>query len=216
MAPALRIDAYFDLICPWCWIGKSLLLQARERLAASDPQACVEVYWHSVQLIADVPEEGWPYVAFYERRLGSALAVRTRQAQVLEAASRAGGVTIDFARIVTFPNTRQAHRLLAQAAPQLAPAAFEALLQRLFEAYFQRGENLGDADTLARIARQHSVDLAAEPGQPIPEVWGAQGGVSGVPFFVFNRRRALSGAQPVEVLLAAMQQCARDTESAAS
>ncbi|UUZ65839.1 DsbA family protein [Polaromonas sp. P1-6] len=76
MARTLRIDVYFDLICPWCWIGKSLLLQARERLAASDPEARVEVYWHSVQLIADVPEEGWPYAAFYERRLGSTLAVR--------------------------------------------------------------------------------------------------------------------------------------------
>lgn len=206
MARSLRIDVHFDLVCPWCWIGKSLLDQAREQLRASEPDARVEVHWHSVQLIPDVPPEGWPYADFYERRLGGPQAVRARQAQVLQAASRAGGVVIDFARMATFPNTWQAHRLLALAKCRLAPAAFETVLQRLFEAYFQRGENLADAATLAAIAGEHGIDLTAPAAAPLPRVWGAQDGVQGVPFFVFDRRHALSGAQPVEVLLAAMRQ----------
>jgi len=203
MARQLHIDVYFDLICPWCLIGKGLLKQALARLADTDPDVQVEVQWHSVQLIPNVPPEGWPYREFYLQRLGGADAVRARQAQV-RAAAAVAGETIEFERITTFPNTAAAHRLLAIAVTQLQPAAFERLLQRLFEAYFQRGEDLGSASTLAAIAAEFAVVLPSVEGE-VPAV-PPSGLVSGVPFFVFNRQRALSGAQPVDALFAAMQQ----------
>lgn len=204
MARTLRIDVWIDLICPWCWIGKSLLVQARDRLAESDPDVRIETHWNSLQLIPQVPPEGWPYAAFYERRLGSPEAVRARQAQVLEAAQRAG-VVIDFSRITTFPNTAAAHQLLAGARAQLTPGAFEALLQRLFEAHFLRGEKLGDAATLAAIAAAHGVAPAAPDGALPRAAENGPQGVSGVPFFVFNGALALSGAQPVDALWATMR-----------
>jgi len=122
----------------------------------------------------------------------------------VRAAAAVAGATVDFARITTFPNTAAAHRLLAAAAPQLAPQAFAALLQRLFEAYFQRGEDLGSAQTLASIAAEQGVEWSAADAstEPLPP----SDMVSGVPFFVFNRQRALSGAQPADVLYAVMQQ----------
>ena len=212
-ARTLQIDVWLDLICPWCWIGKSLLGQARRRLAESDPEVQVQTRWRSVQLIPQVPPEGWPYKVFYERRLGGPQAVRARQAQVL-AAARPAGVAIDFSRITTFPNTAAAHRLLAQGIAQLAPADAEALLDRLFEAYFVRGEDLGDAATLGAIAVAHGVAPVADGLHASgPEPAAA---VSGVPFFVFNGGLALSGAQPANVLWEAMRRAVAGADVVAS
>lgn len=205
MTQPLRIDVYLDLICPWCWIGKRHLGVARTRLAELRPDVRIEVGWHSVQLIPDVPPQGWPYQAFYERRLGGPEAVRARQAQVQAAASQAG-LSIRFERMETFPNTWQAHRLLAQAGPQLEPPAQEALLEALFEAYFVHGSNLSDPDTLEAMALAHGVNTSNSTGVDAPDVWGSTSGVSGVPLFVFNQRWALSGAQSPEALVSAMLQ----------
>lgn len=212
MARTLRIDVWLDLICPWCWIGKSLLGQARRRLAESDPDVQVQTHWRSVQLIPQVPPEGWPYAAFYEHRLGGPEAVRARQAQVL-AAARPAGVAIDFSRITTFPNTAAAHRLLAQGIAQLAPADVEALLDRLFEAYFVRGEDLGDTATLDTIAAAHGVAPEAPDGSGSAAADPAAASVSGVPFFVFNGALALSGAQPADTLWAAMRRALADADA---
>ena len=170
MPQNLKIDVYVELICPWCLIGKSNLASALKQLADTDPDLSVQVQWHTVQLLPEVPQEGWPFAEFYLRRLGSPEAVRQRQAQVRAAAARAG-VEIDFARIERFPNTTLAHRLLAFAAGQ--PSVVDAMLDRLFEAYFQRGENIGDIDTLLDIAQELGLDreaaaawLDAEPTRP--------------------------------------------------
>jgi hypothetical protein len=113
MNPSVRIDVYVELICPWCLIGKRHLERALAQLAtASDRELRVDLQWHTVQLIPQVPREGWPFAEFYARRLGSPEAVRQRQAQVRTAAAQAG-VEIDFARIQRFPNTTLSHRLLA-------------------------------------------------------------------------------------------------------
>ncbi|GAB2482194.1 DsbA family oxidoreductase [Comamonas humi] len=196
----VQVDVWFDLICPWCWIGKHYLDQARARLAESDPDLAVQVRWHSVQLIPDVPLEGWPRAAFYERRLGSPEAVRARQAQVLEAAQQAGA-PIDFSRMSIFPNSARAHQLLAQARSQLPAEGFEAVLHRLLEGYFVRGEDLGSAPVLAAIAAEHGVNqsLVAQG------LFGSSPG-GGVPLFAFNQRFALSGAQPADSLWAAMRE----------
>jgi predicted DsbA family dithiol-disulfide isomerase len=208
MTASVRIDAYVELICPWCFIGKRHLTRALAQLADTDPELRVNVQWHMVQLIPQVPTEGWPFAEFYLRRLGSSEAVRQRQAQVRAAAAQAG-VEIDFARIARFPNTTLAHRLFAFAARQ--PSAVDALLERLFEAYFQRGENIGDIGTLLDIAQQLGLDREAvnawledKPAQT-PEAPG----VGAVPLFVFNGQFSLSGAQPAEMLLSTIKHCAQ-------
>lgn len=157
-----------------------------------------------MQLIPQMPPLGWPFDAFYEQRLGSREAVLARRAQVQEAASRAGA-PIDYSRITVFPNSAAAHRLLAAGKAQLAPAAFDALLTRLFEGYFTRGENLGDADTLEAVAAAHGVNPAGPVAQEEPATQAAS---QGVPFFLFNSTYALSGARPAEVLWSAMRRAA--------
>lgn len=206
MTPTLSIDVYFDFICPWCLIGKRHLNQALAQLVQMVPSVRVNVAWHSVQLIPDVPAGGLDFSEFYLLRLGSAKAVHARQAQVREAAHRAGA-ELDFARILRFPNTRRAHQLFSFAASHLEPIETEMLLDRLFEAYFNRGEDLSDRATLRTIAAKYGLDtpelnawMACEQWQP------AKIRVQGVPYFVLNRSIQLSGAQAVDVLLTAMLQ----------
>jgi predicted DsbA family dithiol-disulfide isomerase len=204
MASALRIDVFVELVCPWCLIGKRQLAMALERFARSDPHVQVQLHWRPVQLIAQVPAEGWPFAAFYLRRLGSAEAVRQRQAQVQAAAAQAG-VDIDLTRIQRFPNTARAHRLIDFAAVQ-QPAAVDALLERLFDAYFRRGEDIGACETLLAIAQEIGLDVAsARPWQEAPPRSPEPAPVTGVPLFVFDGRFALSGAQPPEALWSAMR-----------
>jgi len=200
----VQIDAYFDLICPWCWIGKAHLTTARRLLTERLPQVQVSVRWHSVQLIPNVPPQGWPYQAFYEHRLGGPDALRARRAQVQTAANMAG-LTIHHERIAMFPNTWRAHRLLALAEQQ-QPQVHEALLNALFEGYFEQGLNLGDDQVLQALAQAHGIDLSQAEELDAPPVWHLPEGASGVPLFVFNQQQAISGAQPPEVLLSAMRQ----------
>jgi predicted DsbA family dithiol-disulfide isomerase len=198
----VQVDAYFDLICPWCWIGKAHLSTARRLLAERMPEIQMCIRWHLVQLIPQVPPQGWPYQAFYEHRLGGPEAVRARRAQVQTAASQAG-LTIHHERIAMFPNTWRAHRLLALAG-KLRASASEALLDALFESYFVQGLNLGDDQVLASLAQAQCIDISQTEDLTAPAIWHLPEGASGVPMFVFNQQQAISGAQPPEVLLSAM------------
>lgn len=209
MAPpgTIQIDAYFDLICPWCWIGKAHLTTASRLLTERMPEVHVQVIWHSVQLIPQVPPQGWPYQAFYEHRLGGPDTVRVRRAQVRDAANLAG-LTIHHERIAMFPNTWRAHRLLALVARQSA-SAHASLLDTLFESYFVHGLNLGDDQVLVPRAQAQGIDITQLEDQEAPAIWHLPEGASGVPLFVFNQQQALSGAQPPEALLSAMLQSLR-------
>jgi predicted DsbA family dithiol-disulfide isomerase len=210
MSQALKVDVFIDFICPWCLIGKRQLERALVQLRASQPQVEVELAWHGVQLLPHLPVEGVPFATFYENRLGSAEAVRQRQAQVQRAAEMAG-LDLDLSRIALMPNSADAHRLLACATPLGTAAQRDALLERLFAAYFQRGEDLGDGATLLAIAAECGYEPAQLAtalrgnGQPYFAP-GANSMAQSVPHFVFNGRLEVSGAQPAEMLYAAMQQ----------
>lgn len=210
MSSLLQVDVYFDLICPWCLIGKRHLQRALLQLRKSQPQLTLQMNWHGAQLLPHLPVAGVPFADFYQQRLGSAQAVRMRQAQVYQAAA-AAGLELDLSRIALMPNTADAHRLLACALALGDAARCERLLERLFAAYFQCGEDLGDAATLLAIAEE----CGFEPAQLAPALLGngqpyfappASDRALSVPHFVFNDRFEVSGAQPAEVLLATMQQ----------
>lgn len=209
MSRSLRIDVFFDFICPWCLIGKRQLERALAQLRLDHPGVVVELAWHGVQLLPQMPAQGEPFAEFYLNRLGSAEAVRLRQAQVQHAAA-AAGLQIDLSRIARMPNTADAHRLMQRAAELLAPAQCEVLLERLFAAYFQRGEDLGERATLLNIAESCGLQQAAVVdclrGDAAPFVGAFSAAAGGVPHFIFDRRRSVSGAQPAEVLLAAMHE----------
>jgi predicted DsbA family dithiol-disulfide isomerase len=205
----LRIDVFFDFICPWCLIGKRQLERAQDLLRIQQPDVEVTTVWHGVQLLPQLPVQGEPFAAFYLKRLGSAEAVGMRQAQVQQAA-KAVGVPIDLSRIATMPNTADAHRLLERASVLGNTAQRDALLERLFAGYFQYGEDLGCRETLIAIAQSCGFDAGdladclQDDARPFVSNDNDAGAGSGVPCFQFDRRLTVVGAQPAEVLLGAM------------
>lgn len=214
MTGRLRIDVFFDFICPWCLIGKRQLECAQDLLRIQQPGVEITTVWHGVQLLPQLPVQGEPFAEFYLKRLGSAEAVRMRQAQVQQAAM-AVGVPIDLSRIATMPNTADAHRLLERAAVLGSTAQRDVLLERLFAAYFQYGEDLGCPETLIAIARACGFDAdamaAVLQGDGDPYVGNEAGAGSGVPSFQFDRRLTVVGAQPAELLLGAMGEALLDS-----
>lgn len=210
MNTKLRIDVHFDLICPWCLIGKRNLAAALQDFRRLRPTIPVELVWRSHELLPHTPIGGLPYQTFYERRLGSRAAVAARRAQVQEAAVPAG-IQFAFHRIEALPNTRAAHRLIALAKSECGPIGTAALIERLFTGYFLDGENIGDPKVLSRVAGEFGVGqarlaaaLAAPEGTDL-EADLHSSDVTGVPYFVFNGRHPLSGAHPPETLLEMMQ-----------
>ncbi len=207
MNRALRIDVAFDFICPWCLIGKRQLELAIGQLRQTLPQQVVSVDWHGVQLLPQLPAGGESFVEFYRKRLGSDTAVRLRQAQVQEEAATVG-LELDFSRISRMPNTADAHRLLRQAGALGSPEQRERLLERLFAAHFQFGEDIGDANTLLTIAetcgypREELARVLYRDGRPFQ---AASMAASSVPHFVFDGTQQLSGAYPAELLLRGMR-----------
>ncbi|MBS7601168.1 MULTISPECIES: DsbA family oxidoreductase [Pseudomonas] len=207
MKHVLSIEVFFDFICPWCLIGQAHLQRALEQLRREQPEVEVSLHWRGVQLLPQMARTGQPFEAFYRKRLGSDEAVRLRQAQV-RAAAEAAGVDIDFSRISRMPNTADAHRLLQRAVALGSPEQAQALLARLFAAYFQQGKDLGDPITLLHIARACGLEPAQVAdclrGDASPFIGANDRAADGVPCFRFNQRLRVSGAQPVAVLLQAM------------
>lgn len=209
----IPVDFHYDLICPWCMIGKRQLERAIDLVARYHPDVEIDVRWKSFPLLPELPPEGTPFQAFYLARLGSAAAVEARRRQVREA-GRACGIRFDFERIAWMPNTIAAHALVERAG-QIGGAALQSqLVDQLFQAYFQRGVHIGDRQALAEIGAICGMPRAASRACTEPSRHGhlldrwlgeaRQEGLQGVPGFVFGNRQSLSGALAPDVLAKAM------------
>lgn len=213
MTPSLHIEVHFDLICPWCLIGKRHLAMALERLRQAWPEVAPRIRWQSHPLLPDIPMEGVPYQEFYERRLGGRAAVAARRAQVQEAAQPAR-IEFAFDRIAVMPNTLAAHRLIGWVQGQQGDGPAERLIESLFASYFMAGKDIGAPSVLLGLAKECGIIL--EPGSVDLAFRGMPGGhdgrfrskhrVTGVPYYIFNDRLAISGAYPADALLEAMLQ----------
>jgi len=205
----LVIDVVSDVVCPWCFIGKRHLEAA---LAGLPEAAGAKVRWHPFELNPDLPPEGVDRKGYLEAKFGGPARAAEIYARVREAGVRAG-LDFDFDAIVRQPNTRDAHRLIAwaQSRGDAGP-----LVERLFRAYFQEGRYVGDRDTLAALAAEAGFDAEAarvwlESGLGADEITDAEArvrglGISGVPFFIFDGRVGLSGAQPRQTMREAIAQ----------
>jgi len=212
----LNIDLVSDFVCPWCFLGKVRLDRALAEVKAARPDLDVRVNWLPFFLNPNTPAEGEPYREFLETKFGGPIKAEAVLDKVRDAAAD-DGLSYAFERIQTRPNTLQAHRLMyrAQSIGQ-TPARIHLLASALFAAHFQEGRDIGDKDTLADIAagcgeRRDAVRDYLDGREDIDKVKRmADGvrkqGIEGVPFFILNRKMAVSGAQSTAVLGAAILQ----------
>ena len=193
-----RIDVISDAICPWCWIGKANLEAALEELRGEG--LAFEIRWRPFQLNPDMPEEGVERDAYRARKFGSLERSRQLDAQVAEA-GRAAGLAFRHDLMARTPNTVATHRVNRAAEPA---GVQQPVVDRLFRAYFQEGEDIGDAAVLDRLAAEaglpgmatmlagaeHRAEVLAD------DMAARHGGISGVPSFLMDRHLLFSGAMP--------------------
>lgn len=160
----LDIEVAFDLICPWCLIGKRQLDAALAQLRARRPGIATRLRWLSLPLLPELPWSGVPFREFYLRRLGGPEALAARQAQVRRA-GLAAGVDLEFDAIPVMPNTLIAHRVVNELADRYAADRVGHLIDALFDLHFRRGANIGDAKVVTHAAEECGFDVAA----PVPD-----------------------------------------------
>jgi len=204
----LRIDIVSDVICPWCFIGARRLDEALRSLP--EPVEAIVTY-HPFQLDPGTPPEG---VDLRERLRQKYGGDPEQMFGRVEAAAREAGIPLDYRKLRRTFSTLAAHTLLRHAA---AKGTQKALSEALFSAYFLEGQDIGDKALLAGLAVLHGGFGAGEAERLMrdeteleatrTEAAAMSGqGITGVPFFVFNGKLALSGAQPLEVFRDAIAQ----------
>jgi predicted DsbA family dithiol-disulfide isomerase len=206
----MEIEIWSDVVCPWCYIGKRRFERA---LAAFDHRGEVNVIWRSFQLDPSAPAttEGDPVERLAAKYGMSRAAAEAAQARVTANAATEGlDFHLDRARS---GNTFDAHRLIHYAH---SVGRQDALKERLMAGYFVEGAAIGEQDVLTRLAVDTGLDETAVRDVLAGDAYGddvrhdefeaRQLGITGVPFFVLDRAYGVSGAQPSELILGAMQQ----------
>jgi predicted DsbA family dithiol-disulfide isomerase len=205
----LAIDVVSDVVCPWCFIGKRRLEQAMAFHARARPDSePPAVRWLPFQLNPDMPEAGMDRAGYYRRKFGDRMEYVVRR---IEAAGRETGIEFRFDRITRQPSTLAAHVLIDRAA---AHGKQDAVVEALFRAFFLEGVDLTRPERLTAVAVAAGLGSAdveaalssAPARQQVlkEEAIAREIGVQGVPLFIFDRRIAVSGAQPAELLAQAM------------
>jgi predicted DsbA family dithiol-disulfide isomerase len=216
MANPVSIEIVSDMVCPWCYVGKRRL----EKALAERPDLDVQVTWQPFQLSPDMPREGKDRVEYYQQLFGE-----ERAGQIMSSMKDTGveeGIAFDTKPGARSPNTLAAHALMLMAQTE-AGVDQNDVVERLFDAHHVACKDIGDLDVLVGIAADLGLDAdkvreQLSSGQFEPGVQGliqesVERGVSGVPFFIINNRFGLSGAQPAESLIAAIDQIAAEPDS---
>lgn len=204
----MRVDIWSDVVCPFCYIGKKRLEAVAEEAGIE-----LEVHWHSYQLDPDAPQS--QTISNTERlaqKYGRTLAeVEDMQRNIADMA-KAEGIECNWQQ-ANSGNTFNAHRLIHLAQSKgLGNEAKEAL----FYSYMTQGLKIGERETLEDVAARIGLnpvevdDLLdgnefADFVKFDQEVARDQLKVTGVPFFVFDQRIALAGAQPRDVFLKVLE-----------
>jgi predicted DsbA family dithiol-disulfide isomerase len=209
----LEIDVVSDVVCPWCFLGKRKLDAAMKQV----PNFDYEVRWRPFQLDPTIPPEGKSRHEYMSAKFGPERIAEIHKR--LEQAGAEEGVAFAFDKITRSPNTLDAHRLIRWAQ---GSGKQSEVVDRLFTLYFCEGQDIGDRAVLLRVAEEAGLDAATfarlySEGVDIGTVreeisTAARMGVSGVPFFIFNGKYAVSGAQPVDALVGVIWKAGSEAE----
>lgn len=216
----LRVEVWSDIACPWCYVGKRRLEAALAEFPHRDE---VVVVWRAFELDPSAPRERDRSVT-YASRLATKYGTSTDQAAGMIArmteTAKGDGLDFRFDRIRS-GNTFDAHRVIHLAGEKSAKLQ-DVVKERLLRAYMTEGELMGDHETLVRLAAEAGLDpervramLASdEYADEVrdDENEAAELGIGGVPFFVIGNVYAVSGAQPKEILLAALDKAWAEVE----
>jgi predicted DsbA family dithiol-disulfide isomerase len=206
MAHKLKIDLWTDTVCPWCLIGSARLDKAVARLPSD---VTVDIENHPFYLDPTTPPEGYDVGQMLRTKYGREPEVIWARA---EAEARKTGIDLHLKQQPRTYRTQKDHTLVRLARVK---GTQHALANAIAWAYFMGHLNTGADDVLATIAAQHgysreeALQVMHDPDElgisHDLAIDAAEQGIQGVPFFVFDNRFALSGAQPQEVFERALR-----------
>lgn len=205
----LTIDVWSDIVCPFCYIGKRNLEKALEQTGLKD---IAKVTWHSFELAPEAQTN--PVATIYEvlgKRKGWSLEQSKQIHNQMEQRAKQAGLEYNFDKTVP-ANSFKAHRLLHLAKNHNVQ---NEVKEKLFKGYFTDGKNIDDEEYLLKTGLRSGLNE-----KEIREILVSRGieqeirkdiedarklGIQGVPFFIFNQKYSVSGAQPVEVFVEALE-----------
>jgi predicted DsbA family dithiol-disulfide isomerase len=205
----MRVDIWSDVICPWCYVGKTRFEKALDSFAHRDE---VEVTYHSFELDPSLPRgQRESNLAMLSKKFGKSPAEALAMDGQVAALARAEGLGFDSGRPVG--NTFDIHRVLRLG---LDRGVQRPLLSAVNEAYFARAQDVFDRGVLTEVAAGAGLDAAEvavvfdgdaytdEVRQD--ELQAQQIGINGVPFFAFDMALGASGAQSTALFTSALNQ----------
>ncbi|HAK15357.1 MULTISPECIES: DsbA family oxidoreductase [Acinetobacter] len=205
----MRVDIWSDVVCPFCYIGKKRLEHVAEQAGIE-----LDIHWHSFELDPDAPTKH--EVSNTERlaqKYGRSYAEMEEMERNVAAMAATEGIDFQWQK-ANSGNSFNAHRIIHLAQSKgLGNEAKEAF----FHAYMTEGLAIGEREVVEEIASRIGLDNAeveyvldsdelADFVRHDEKIAHEQLKVTGVPFFVFDQKLALSGAQPREIFLQALQQ----------
>lgn len=201
----MKIEIWSDVACPYCYIGLKHLEDAIKQYAAVLPEIVIRSFELEPEIAIDSGET--QYLTIIRQYHQPAL----RAKQTLDAIARAGRAAkleMDLDKVVR-TNTFHAHRLIHFAAKEGKAMEMTA---RLFQAYFQEGQHIGDKNILAMLSAELGIDSSEvmEGNQYAAEVRADEHksqymAVNAVPFFLFEEKYSISGAQPPDTFIGLMK-----------
>jgi predicted DsbA family dithiol-disulfide isomerase len=207
----MQIDVISDTVCPWCFIGKRRLARAM----AQRPDIAFDVKWRPYRLDPTLAPEGMDRQVYMRLKFGDDPQKIVEMHKLIIAEGAKDDIAFDFAAIRRRPDTLDSHRLIRWAE---AAGVQDEVVERLFIAYFENGEDIGDIRTLSDIA-----DLCGMDGREVAELLESdtdralveredqiarEMGVSGVPAMIFGGKLAVSGAREPDVLVVVIDRVA--------
>ena len=214
----IRIDVVSDVVCPWCYIGKRRLEKAIEGTQLSDNVQVkdIEIIYRSYQLDSAVPKEGIDFQTYMENRFGTNFVSKFHQ---VEQVAQTEGLDFDFSSLPKAINTFTLHRILTIALQDgIQPEVKEAFMKD----YFVDRQDLTQENILVELLGKYgwsaektleiiNSDVATDEVKEEMNYY-RQLGVTGVPYFIFNNKYAVSGAQPAEVFMEILEKVSKEME----
>jgi predicted DsbA family dithiol-disulfide isomerase len=199
----INVEIWSDVACPWCYIGKRRFEAA---LAQFEQRDQVKIVWRSFELAPDAPNTTEDKLnEMLSKKYGMSLQQASDANAQITSLAAAEGLDYHFEK-AHYGNTFDAHRLIHLAAEYNLQ---DAMKERLLKAYFTDGLAIGNIDTLVQLAAEIGIDVerartvlasdAFADAVRADEQRATEFGISGVPFFAFDEKYGVSGAQPVEV-----------------
>lgn len=197
---------FSDTICGWCYIGKERLKQALREVGGNG----IQVTNLPFQLNPDMPMEGMDRIQYIKKKFGSIENAKPMYDNMILQGQQEN-LEIKLDKIKKTPNTVKSHLLIDYA--KLNKVENE-VMDSIFESYFFKAKDIGDENVLLEIGKKHDLDIKGlekfitqkENLQKIDKLdtIAKQMGISGVPFYIFNDKISISGAETLENLTQAI------------